>query len=176
VGSDTGSSRSPEQAEALHRLRSTLARIKAELELAEADGTTPSIERLLEDLDEAFGLLSAAEDAGWPATQVLVVDDDARLAEVTAKGLRRLGFDAHASGSIRRLRPGEVLVVDLGLLGDLDKAGLDEVRRARPIIVTGATSRASRELGERVDAYDYQLKPVDLDELRAAINRRKGEG
>jgi len=176
VGSDTGSSRSPDRAEVLHRLRSTLARMKAELELAEADGTTPPIERMLEDLDEAFGLLSAAEDAGWPATQVLVVDDDARLAEVTAKGLRRLGFDAHARGSLRRLRPGEVLVVDLGLLGDLDEAGLDEVRLARPIIVTGATSRASHELGERVDAYDYQLKPVDLEELRAAINRRKAEG
>jgi CheY-like chemotaxis protein len=176
VGSDTGSSRSPDRAEALHRLRSALARMKAELELAEADGTTPPIERMLEDLDEAFGLLSAAEDAGWRATQVLVVDDDARLAEVTAKGLRRLGFDAHASASPRRLRPGEVLVVDLGLLGDLDEAGLEEVRLARPIIVTGATSRASRELGERVDAYDYQLKPVDLEELRAAINRRKAEG
>ena len=62
MGSDTGSSRSPEAA-ALHRLRSTLARMKAELELAEADGTSPPVERLLEDLDEAFGLLSAAEDA-----------------------------------------------------------------------------------------------------------------
>jgi len=150
--------------------------MKAELELAEADGTTPPIERMLEDLDEAFGLLSAAEDAGHPTTRVLVVDDDSRLAEVTAKGLRRLGLDAHASSSLRRLRPGEVLVVDLGLLEALDEAGLEDVRLARPIIVTGATSRASRELGERVHASDYQVKPVDLEELRAAINRRAEEG
>ena len=149
--------------------------MKAELELAEADGTTPPIERLLEDLDEAFGLLSVAEDAERPPTQVLVVDDDVRLAEVTAKGLRRLGFDAHASGSLRRVRPGEVLVLDLGLLGSLDEAGLEDVRLARPIIVTGSASRASRELGERVEASDYQVKPVDLEELRAAINRRKAE-
>ena len=37
----TGSSPRTELAAALHRLRSTLARLKAELELAEADGTTP---------------------------------------------------------------------------------------------------------------------------------------
>jgi CheY-like chemotaxis protein len=175
VGSDTGSSRSPERAEALHRLRSTLARIKAELELAEADGTTPSIERLLEDLDEAFGLLSDAEDAGYPATKVLVVDDDARLAEVTAKGLRRHGFDAHSSASLRRLLPREVLVVDLGMLDGLDEAGLDEVRLARPIIVTGATDSAARAVGERVNASDYQVKPVDLQELSSAIKRRTAE-
>ena len=171
MGSDTGSSRSPEAA-ALHRLRSTLARIKAELELAEADGTSPPIERLLEDLDEAFRLLTAAEDAGGPATHVVVVDDDSRLAEVTAKGLRRLGFDARASVSLGGLRPGEVLILDLGLLDGLDEVGLEDVRAARPIIVTGATNRASRSLAARVDATDYLVKPVDLEALAAAINRR----
>ena len=32
---------------------------------------------------------------------VLVVDDDARLAEITARGLRRLGFDADSSSRLR---------------------------------------------------------------------------
>ena len=149
--------------------------MKAELELAEADGTTASIERLLEDLDEAFGLLSAAEDAQDRVVSVLVVDDDSRLAEVTAKGLRRLGFDAHASDSLRRLRPGEVLVVDLGVLDGLDDAALEEIRVARPIIVTGASGKASRAIGDRVDASDYQVKPVDLAELSSAIKRRTAE-
>jgi hypothetical protein len=63
VESDTGSSPRPDVATALHRLRSTLARLKAELELVEVDGTVPPIERLLADLDEAFALLSAAEEA-----------------------------------------------------------------------------------------------------------------
>jgi CheY-like chemotaxis protein len=176
VGSDTGSSRSPERAAALHRLRSTLARLKAELELAEADGTSPLLERLLGDLDEAFGFLAVAEAASdRPATAVLIVDDDSRLAEVTAKGLRRLGFDAHASSSLRRLHAGEVLVVDLGLLDALHEAGLEEIRAARPIIVTGAADRASRARGERVNASDYLVKPVDLEELRAAIDRRAAE-
>lgn len=171
---DTGSSNSPERA-ALHRLRSTLARMKAELELAEADGTPAQVERLLKDVEEAFGELAIAEDAG-AATRVLVVDDDQRLAEVTARGLRRLGFDAHASAALRALRFGEVLVVDLGLLRNLDDAAMESVRMMRPVIVTGGTDRAARALGERVDASDYLVKPVDLAELKEAINRRKAEG
>jgi len=172
VGSDTGSSRSPEAA-ALHRLRSTLARIKAELELAEADGASPPVGRLLEDLEEAFALLRVAEEAGEPATQVLIVDDDRRLGEITATRLRRLGFDARASGSLRGLKAAQILVVDLGVLAALDQSDLEDVRAARPIIVTGATDRRSRELADSVDASDYLVKPVDLDALRAAINLRR---
>lgn len=149
--------------------------MKAELELAEADGVVPPVERLLEDLDEAFSELALAEDAG-SAARVLVVDDDSRLAEVTARGLRRLGFDAHAAANLRALRTGEVLVVDLGVLEGLDDAALELVRSARPIIVTGATDRASRAAGDRVDPSDYLVKPVDLAELATAVNRRKTGG
>ena len=105
--------------------------------------------------------------------RVLVTDDDSRLAEITARGLRRLGFDAHASSTLGELRPGEVLIVDLGLLETLDEAQLEDVRAARPIIVTGATDRASRALGDSVDASGYLVKPVDLEELGAAIKRRE---
>ena len=177
VASDTGSSPDPERAEraALHRLRSTLARMKAELELAEADGVAPPLDRLLEDLEEAFGELALAEDAGT-AVRVLVVDDDMRLADVTARALRRLGFDAHASAALRALRFGEVLVADLGVLAELDDAALEAVRAARPIIVTGGTDGASRALAERVDASDYMVKPVDLAKLATAVNRRKTGG
>jgi DNA-binding response OmpR family regulator len=146
--------------------------MKAELELAEADGTSPPIERLLEDLEEAFGLLSAAEDADQPTVRVLVVDDDSRLAEVTARGLRRLGFDARASAALGELRPGDVLIVDLGLIDGLEESQLEDVRAARPIIVTGAADRASRAIGDRMDASDYLVKPVELSELSAAIKRR----
>jgi DNA-binding response OmpR family regulator len=65
------------------------------------------------------------------------------------------------------------LVVDLGLIDGLEDSQLEEVRAARPIIVTGANDRASRALGDSVDASDYLVKPVELDELSAAIKRRK---
>jgi CheY-like chemotaxis protein len=176
VGSDTGSSHKADQAQALHRLRSTLARVKAELEMAEADETSPPITRLLEDVEEALGHLSAAEAAAQSEPRVLVVDDDARLAEITARNLRRRGFDADASGSLRLTMAGEVLVVDLGLLSGLDGTALDEVRAARPVVVTGATDRASRSLGERVDASAYLVKPVEVDALIEAIHKRIAAG
>jgi CheY-like chemotaxis protein len=171
----TGSSPKTELAAALHRLRSTLARLKAELELAEADGTTPPIDRLLADLDEAFALLGTAEGASQAVGRVLVVDDDGRLAEITARGLRRMGFDADSSSQVRELRESEVLVFDLGLFPGLDAAAKKLVHAAKPIVVTGATDAAGRALAESLDASDYLVKPVELEELAAAIKRRMAD-
>jgi CheY-like chemotaxis protein len=175
VESATGSSPRAELAATLHRLRSTLARFKAELELAEVDGTTPPIDRLLADLDEAFALLGAAEAASQAPARVLVVDDDGRLAEITARGLRRVGFEAQSSHALRQLRAHEVLVFDLSLLAGLDVAAKKSLKSARPIVVTGATDPASRALAASLDASDYLVKPVELDELAAAIQRRLAE-
>ncbi|HEY1163478.1 MAG TPA: hypothetical protein VGF78_10495 [Candidatus Dormibacteraeota bacterium] len=172
----TGSSPRAELTATLHRLRSTLARLKAELELAEADGATPPIDKLLGDLEEAFALLGIAEAASQGVARVLVVDDDTRLAEITARGLRRLGFDADSGSEMRPIRDGEVLVFDLGLFPGLDAAAKKSVRDARPIIVTGATDAAGRALAASLDASDYLVKPVDLNELAAAIRSRMGEG
>lgn len=172
VGLATGSSPKTELAATLHRLRSTLARLKAELELAEADGTTPPIDRLLVDLDEAFALLGVAEGASQAVGRVLIVDDDERLAEITARGLRRMGFDADSSSHVRELRDREVLVFDLGLMAGLDAAARKSVRAAKPVVVTGATDAAGRTLAASLDASDYLVKPVDLDALAAAIRRR----
>jgi CheY-like chemotaxis protein len=172
VESATGSSPRAELAATLHRLRSTLARLKAELELSEVDGTTPPIDRLLADLDEAFALLSKVEDASQSRVNVLVVDDDGRLAEITARGLRRLGFEAESSSALRPLRAREVLVFDLGLLPGLDAAAKKSVRAAKPIVVTGATDPASRAVATSLEASDYMVKPIELNELAAAIRRR----
>jgi hypothetical protein len=84
---------STELAGGLHRLRSTLARLKAELELAQADGLAPPVSRLLSDLQEALALLREVERAALGLVTVLVVDDDARLADLTARGLRRSGYE-----------------------------------------------------------------------------------
>jgi CheY-like chemotaxis protein len=171
----TGSSPKAELTATLHRLRSTLARLKAELELAEADGTTPPIDRLLSDLEEAFAMLGMAETASQGVARVLIVDDDSRLAEITARGLRRMGFDVDSSNRLRSMHKGEVLVFDLGLFPGLDLAARKSVRDARPIVVTGATDAAGRALAASLDASDYLVKPVELEELAAAITRRTEE-
>jgi len=156
----------------MHRLRSTLARARAELELAQADGDPPPVDRLLTDLREALNLLGRVEAAAFQIVRVLVLDDDERLAELTARGLRRLGYDAEAASRVRELRPREVVVLDLGLSGSLDAHQLSVLRAARPIVVTGATDPASRAVAEDLGASEYLVKPVELEELAAAIKRR----
>ncbi|HSS62576.1 MAG TPA: response regulator [Candidatus Limnocylindrales bacterium] len=167
----TGSSSGPELVAALHRLRSTLARIKAELELAESDGQAAPVDRLLGDLRETLDLLGQVESLTFGIVPVLVLDDDERLAELTARGLRRLGYEAESAGVLRSLRPGEVVVFDLSLSGSLDGEARAALRSARPIVVTGASDPGSRALAADLGASDYLLKPVDLEDLVAAIRR-----
>jgi CheY-like chemotaxis protein len=176
VESAIGSPPSPELAAALHRLRSTLARLKAELELANADGAAPPIARLLGDTEEALELLREVERATLGLVTVLVVDDDLRLAELTARGLRRSGYEADSTGSYREPRPGEVVVFDLGLYAGLDQVARSTLRSASPIVVTGATDLGSRALAKSLNASDYLVKPVELEDLVAAIERRAAEG
>ncbi len=173
---DTVSSPNPELAAALHRLRSTLARLKAELELAETDGETPPIPRLLDNLKEALDLVGAVEAFSLNVVRVLVVDDDERLGELTARGLRRLGYEAESTPNLRPLRKREVLVLDLGLVPSLEPAEREALRATKPIVVTGAADSASRALASSLDANDYLVKPVELQELVAAISRRMAEG
>ena len=172
VGSATSSSSRPELAAALHRLRSTLARARAELELARSDGDSVPVDRLLGDLQEALDLLSRVETAAFAIVSVLVVDDDERLAELTARGLRRMGYEADSAPRLRKLRSREVVVFDLGASASLDASQRSALKTARPIIVTGSSDPASRAIAEDLDASDYLVKPVELDELAAAINRR----
>ena len=172
MGTGSPSRTEAELAAALHRLRSTLARMRAELELAQSDGEDPPIDRVLGDLGEALHYLGDVESAALAIVPVLVLDDDERLGELTARGLRRLGFEAESAASLRALRPREVVVLDLSLCDSLDRAGLATVKAARPIVVTGATDAGSRALAEELDASDYLVKPVELESLAAAIKRR----
>ena len=172
MGSATSSSSRPELAAALHRLRSTLARARAELELARSDSDSVPVDRLLGDLQEALDLLGRVEAAAFAIVSVLVVDDDERLAELTARGLRRMGFEADSAPRLRALRLGEVVVFDLGASASLDASERRALKTARPIIVTGSSDPASRAIAEDLDASAYLVKPVELDELAAAINRR----
>lgn len=168
----TGSPSSPELAAALHRLRSTLARMKAELELAESGGDLALAERLRGDLSEAFDVLELVESSLFRVVPVLVLDDDERLAELTARGLRRLGYEAEAAASVRKLRPGEIVVLDLSLTASLRPDERAILRASRPIVVTGAADPASRAMADELGASDYLVKPVDLGGLAAAIQRR----
>lgn len=163
---DTSSSSRAKVASSLHRLRSTLARTKAALELGEP------AEDLVGDLRDALDALSEVESAVLGIVRVLVLDDDERLGELTARGLRRLGYEAQAATSLRKLRPGEVVVLDLGLSSSLRSDERAALTAARPIVVTGASDPGSRAIADDLGASEYLVKPVDPDALAAAIQRR----
>ena len=179
MASVTDLSSRPELASALHRLRSTLARAKAELERAAEDGEAglgDAHSRVLEDLREALELLGAVESAALSLVRVLVLDDDGRLGELTARSLRRLGYEAEARTSMPALGPRDVVVFDLGLAEALDEATRSALQSVRPIVVTGATDSTSRSIAQALCAADYLVKPVEPPALAAAIERRIAEG
>jgi len=119
--------------------------------------------------------------------RILVVEDDARIADVIAKNLEAVGFECHQSpdggralADFARLKP-TLVVLDLGLPG-LD--GLEFMRRVRresdvPIlIVTARTSESDKLLGLEIGADDYVTKPFSMAELvarvRALLRRSSG--
>jgi len=130
----------------------------------------------------------------WPALKkglvsqrILVVEDDARIADLIAKNLEAAGYEAHqardgdrALAEFARLKPA-LVVLDLGLAG-LD--GLAVTRRIRkesdvPILmVTARTGESDKLLGLEVGADDYVTKPFSTAELvarvRALLRRSSG--
>jgi DNA-binding response OmpR family regulator len=114
--------------------------------------------------------------------RVLLVEDDARLAEATAEYLTRHGAEVTVEGdgarALQRLRAAadhpdwDVVLLDLMLPG-LD--GLEVCRRARevtniPIVVVSARGEeVDRVVGLELGADDYLAKPFSPRELLARI-------
>jgi DNA-binding response OmpR family regulator len=119
--------------------------------------------------------------------RILVVEDDARIADLIAKNLEAVGYECHgvpdggqALSEVARLRPA-LVVLDLGLPG-LD--GVEVTRRIRrdndvPILmVTARSGEGDKLLGLEVGADDYITKPFSTAELvarvRALLRRSTG--
>lgn len=112
---------------------------------------------------------------------ILIVDDDRDHAEASADGLAVAGFECvvatSAQAAMRHLeeRSFDVVLVDLVMH---DGTGLEVLRHAkarRPetevIVVTGYPSYETAVEALQEGAYDYIDKPVNLQILRAKINR-----
>src|SRR5918998_6060348 len=124
-----------------------------------------------------------------PKGRVLVVDDDASLAEMLTIVLRQEGFDSRmcvrgdrAMELFRDYRP-DVVLLDLMLPG---KDGIDVCREIRaesdvPIVMlTAKTDTVDVVLGLESGADDYITKPFSAKELvariRARLRRRDTDG
>jgi DNA-binding response OmpR family regulator len=110
--------------------------------------------------------------------RILIVEDDARIADLIAKNLEAVGYECHQSADgghaladFARLKPA-LVVLDLGLKG-MD--GLEVTRRIRkesdvPILmVTARSGEGDKLLGLEIGADDYVTKPFSTAELTARV-------
>ena len=115
---------------------------------------------------------------------LIVEDDDAlctqyRFALHEEYSVRFAKNRAQAMKQVAASKPA-VITVDLGLPPHIDTAdeGLELLREllaanalAKVIVITGSNDRANALKALRLGAFDYLLKPVDLDQLRVVLQR-----
>ena len=119
------------------------------------------------------------DDDAAMATRILMIEDDARLAEMVARDLGRSGLEVTCAGTategLARIarEPFDLVLLDL-MLPDAD--GLDVCRRLRAtgsgvpvIMLTAKGDPTDRVVGLELGADDYLGKPFDPRELLARI-------
>ncbi len=107
--------------------------------------------------------------------KILIVDDEEDLAFTMAERLRLRGFQAEAVTSaieaLKRLGkdPFSVLVLDVKMPGIDGLQMMAEIKHKHQdlpvILLTGHGSAADAERGMRAGAFDYLMKPIDLERL-----------
>jgi two-component system response regulator RegA len=116
---------------------------------------------------------------------VLIVDDDVLLRNALARALRGRGYEVHtaanhdqAVASVRRYRP-HFAILDLRIG---DHSGVEVLRtikqltpRVKAVIMSGYASIASAVASVRAGAVNFLPKPVQVDELLAALNEELTE-
>ncbi|MEI6240892.1 MAG: sigma-54 dependent transcriptional regulator [Planctomycetia bacterium] len=113
--------------------------------------------------------------------RVLVVDNDILHARTVGEGLSRLGYECIVAGSgtegAKRIaqEPFDVVVTDL-MMNDI--GGLQILERAKQasietevIVVTGHGTVPSAVAAMQQGAFTYLQKPLDLGQLRAAVDK-----
>jgi len=114
-------------------------------------------------------------------SRVLIVDDEARMAEVVAAALRRAGHECEtcASGEAALAaldeRGADVVVTDWKM-PEMDGVDLLRLLHARRpglpvVLLTAHGTVPSAVAAMREGAFDYVTKPFDNDELRATVGR-----
>src|SRR5258707_7439498 len=114
--------------------------------------------------------------------RLLVVDDEERLRITTAVILENEGYigDTASSGnealSFFESAEYDLVLTDLHMEGGDGLSVLGEIRRRSPltisVVLTGFASVESAIAALQEGAYDYLVKPCDIDNMRHTIRRR----
>ncbi len=109
------------------------------------------------------------------ALKVLFVDDEIDFLETLMKRMKKRGVDVAGVGSGEQAldylnkQPADVVVLDVRMPGIDGIQTLREIKRIDPLMeVIMLTGHASIEVaieGMELGAFDYLMKPADIDEL-----------
>jgi DNA-binding response OmpR family regulator len=124
------------------------------------------------------------------ADSILLIDDETQFLATMAKRLRKRGFLVREAGNgLEGLRALEVESADVVVL-DVGMPGMDGIQVLREIklhfpqvqvlMLTGHADMEVAISGMAMGAFDYLMKPVELDvlvgKIREACSRGKKEG
>lgn len=113
--------------------------------------------------------------------RVLIVDDDAAHAQAVAEALVRVGYECVEANSGKRAETliesenFDVIVTDL-VMEDVDgmeilRKAKEELPEAEVILLTGHASVKSALAAGQLGAHNLLTKPVDIQELRVAVEK-----
>jgi DNA-binding NtrC family response regulator len=113
------------------------------------------------------------------AFKVLFVDDEIDFLDTLMKRMKKRGVDVRGVGSgedaLKLLdeSPPDVVVLDVKMPGMDGIQTLQEIKRRFPLIevimLTGHASVDAAITGMELGAFDYLMKPMDIDELHFKI-------
>ncbi len=124
-------------------------------------------------------------DHGDPVARILIVDDDRSIRRTLEKFLAGEGHDVvtaidapsatTALASDRERPPFDIVLLDLGLPGGsgFDVLSAVESRDSAPaiVVVTARDDMGSTVKAIQLGAYEYLVKPVDIERLKLVIQR-----
>ena len=135
-----------------------------------------TIDHVGNDRPEVPGLFPSVDHA-----RLLVVDDEENLRITTAAILEKEGYTVHTASSgneaiaLLANTDYDLVLTDLHMEGGEGLAVLNEIRRNAPftisIVLTGFASVESAIAALQEGAYDYLVKPCDIDVMKHTIRR-----
>ncbi len=115
--------------------------------------------------------------------KILLVDDEVEFASALSERLQLREYDAkpvyNAEDALDSIRtdPPHVVLLDLKMPGTKGAETLKAIKEIDPtvevIIVTGVIDPQSEVEGMKNGAFDYILKPIDIEELITKIDKAK---
>jgi len=155
-------------------------------------GTMEVVSEGKDNTDEQDATRTTAEQQPSPANQeettmaqapsILIVEDNAELAEIIAATLERLdmltSLESHGSGALDHFSAigPDVMLLDIGLpdmtgwkmLEDLkERSGGSKLPKV--IIITAYGDPANRLIGKLQNVHDYLIKPFTADEVEKVV-------